>query len=137
MAAAKPSTAGPVYPANAVATMPGPRGFPDDTVTPDVSLCNRMPDSLRPTNAATSACEPSCACVITWRVFSHSGRTVTRINAIAAVITTSAVDAGSSTAETACHADSTVFVNESSSTPLITFRRVQVRHDTLSAPLAS
>ncbi len=55
----------------------------------------------------------SCACVITWRVLRHSGRTVTRISAITAVTTTSAVDAGSSTVVTACHADCTAFVNES------------------------
>ena len=35
--------------------MPGPRGLPRDTVSPEVSECSRMPLSRRPTRTATRA----------------------------------------------------------------------------------
>ena len=85
--------------------MPGPRGLPDETVTPEVSLCSRIPDSRLPTKRATSACDPSWAWVIRCRVASHNGRTVTSTSAITAVVTIRAGGAGSLTADTASHAD--------------------------------
>src|SRR5690606_6729505 len=88
------------------------RGLPDDTITPEVSLCRRMPDSFRPTSAATSACDPSCACVTTWRGLSHSGRTVTSTSATIAVPPTTTDGGGRSTVDTACQAEDTTSVNE-------------------------
>ena len=66
-AAPSPSSAGPTYPANAVTTMPGPVGFPRETVSPEVSECSRMPDSRRPLSSAATPCAPSWAIVTTCR----------------------------------------------------------------------
>jgi hypothetical protein len=64
-AAAIPNSAGPGYPTSSTAIIPTPSGFPRDTVTPDVSECNRIPASCRPTSNAINPCAPSCAIVTT------------------------------------------------------------------------
>ena len=43
--------------------MPGPRGLPFDTVSPEVSECRRMALSRRPTSTATTAWPASCTTV--------------------------------------------------------------------------
>ena len=57
-----------------VATMPGPRGRPRETVSPEVSECRRMPLSRRPHATATTAWPPSWAMVTTCRARRHAGR---------------------------------------------------------------
>src|SRR5690242_20079290 len=69
--------------------MPGPRGFPIDTVTPELSECSRMPASRRPVRNATTACPASWTIVETCRLTDQARGTTTRAPDVAALRTTS------------------------------------------------
>ena len=53
--------------------MPGPRGRPTLTVSPDVSECRRMPESRRRVTVAAKPCPASCTIVIPCRRRRQSG----------------------------------------------------------------
>src|SRR5699024_1978861 len=111
-APANPTTAGAGYPANKVATIPSPVGRPFDTVKPEISACTRMPRSLRPTSAATSACPASCKTVAKCRTIrSPNGVQVTN-NAAMPTARTQLWGRGGCTVVARCH-------NSSNTRPLI------------------
>src|SRR5215211_746962 len=71
-----------------ITTMPGPLGRPLETVSPDVSECNRMPCRRRPVTSAATPWAPSWVIVISIRVYCHATRGSTRAPAVAAASTT-------------------------------------------------
>src|SRR6185437_3373957 len=83
--------------------MPKPYGFPYETVTPEVSACNRIPVSLRPVSSAATACPPSCAIVTALRASRQAGRYATVANANDAALSTNQRGAAGCAALISCH----------------------------------
>src|SRR5918993_739981 len=80
--------------------MPRPVGRPEETVSPEVSECSRMPDSRRPAASATTPCAPSWAMVTTCRVARQSAGERTRTAAAAAAASRTVMDRSGTVAVT-------------------------------------
>src|SRR6476469_1369585 len=87
--------------------MPGPRGRPRETVSPEVSECSRIPLRRRPVSTAATPCAPSWAIVTTCRVSDQACDQSTSTSATTAAPSTTVDGGAGCTAYTRCHTSCT------------------------------